>query len=131
LTDTRVLVVEDEPLIAMLLEEMLNDLGISRITAVGRLEQALGAAQREVFDLAFLDVNLNGELTYPIAERLSARGIPFVFVTGYGVAGLDEKLRGIEVLRKPFSVDDVAKVVDRLLGPNGPKFGPGAEVRMQ
>jgi hypothetical protein len=68
--------------------------------------------------LVFLDLNLNGQLTYPIADQLSARGIPFAMVTGYGIAGLDESHKRLEVLQKPFTVHDLSRVLDQLLGSN-------------
>ena len=84
----RVLLVEDENLVALLLEDMLAELGHTVVGPVARLDKALETAQREAFDVAILDVNINGEDSYPIAEALAARGIPFVFSTGYGKKSL-------------------------------------------
>ena len=75
----RVLLVEDENLVAILLEDMLAELGHSVVGPVARLNKALEMAQREAIDLAILYVNINGEQVYPVAEALAARGIPFVF----------------------------------------------------
>jgi CheY-like chemotaxis protein len=113
-----ILVAEDEPLISMLLEDLLQALGFDRVHVVSRLDEGLAAAQAEAFDLAFLDPNLNGQPTYPIADQLAARGIPFTMVTGFGIAGLDEGRKRLEVSQKPFTVDDLSSVLDRLLGPN-------------
>ena len=90
----RVLVVEDDVMIRMLIEDMLNELGYA-VAARGRprSHEALAAAKTADIDVAILDVNLNGETTGPVAEALAARGTPFVFATGYGEHGLPEPFR--------------------------------------
>jgi CheY-like chemotaxis protein len=80
----RVLLVEDEIMIALLLEEMLAELDFEVVGPVARLDRAVEMAQRQALDVALLDVNLNGKEIYPVAEALAAREVPFVFVTGYG-----------------------------------------------
>jgi CheY-like chemotaxis protein len=107
----RVLLVEDENLVAMLLEDMLADLGHSVIGPVARLKKALEMARREEIDLAILDVNINGEQAYPVAEALTARGIPFVFSTGYGEQGLPPQYRGHPTLQKPFQQQDLEELL--------------------
>jgi CheY-like chemotaxis protein len=99
----RVLVVEDEMLIGMLLEDMLTDLGHEVVAIVPRLKDAMAAVDRETYDLAILDVHLHGESAFPVADVLIAKGIPFVFATGYGERGLPENYRGRPVLQKPFA----------------------------
>jgi len=79
----RVLVVEDEVLVAWLLEDMLADLGCAVVGPAVSVKQALAMIDAEAIDVAVLDVNLNGQLSYPIADALAARGVPFVFSTGY------------------------------------------------
>jgi CheY-like chemotaxis protein len=111
----RVLVVEDEMLIGMLLEDMLTDLGHEVAAIVPRLKEALAAVERETYDLAVLDVHLHGESAFPVAEALIAKGIPFVFATGYGERGLPENYRGRPVLQKPFAKDDLERVMQTLL----------------
>ena len=106
----RVLLVEDENLVAMLLEDMLAELGHSVVGPVARLKKALEMAQHEAIDLAILDVNINGEQAYPVAEALAARGIPFVFSTGYGERGLPPQYRGHPTLQKPFQQHDLEKL---------------------
>jgi CheY-like chemotaxis protein len=106
----RVLLVEDENLVAMHLEDMLVELGHSVVGPVARLEKALEMAQRELVDVAILDVNINGELAYPVADTLAARGIPFIFSTGYGERGLPPQYRGHPTLQKPFRQDDLEKL---------------------
>jgi CheY-like chemotaxis protein len=111
----RILVIEDEMLIGMLLEDMLVDLGYGVAGVVPKLNDALAAVQRESFDLAILDVHLHGENVFPVADVLMARGVPFVFATGYGERGLPEVYRGRPVLQKPFAKDDLARVLKTLL----------------
>src|SRR5262249_23758110 len=104
--ERRVLVVEDEMLIGMLLEDMLGDLGVKVVGVIPRVNDALAAAQREAFDFAILDVHLNGQAVFPVADLLIERGIPFVFATGYGERGLPEKYRERPILQKPFAKED-------------------------
>ena len=110
----RILVVEDEMLIGMLLEDMLMDLGHDVAAIVPRLKDALVAVERETYDLAILDVHLHGESAFPVAEALIGKGIPFVFATGYGERGLPETYRGRPVLQKPFAKDDLERVLKTL-----------------
>ena len=77
---------------------------------VPRVNEALAAAQREEFDLAILDVHLNGQAVFPVADALIERGIPFVFATGYGERGLPEQYRNRPILQKPFAKDDLEKI---------------------
>jgi CheY-like chemotaxis protein len=83
----RVLLVEDEAMIAMLIEDMLEDLGHSLAAVATRLEEALALARSEALDLAILDLSLGGTLTYPVADVLRERRVPFIFATGYGSDG--------------------------------------------
>ena len=115
LEGARVLVVEDEVAISMLLEDMLADLGAEVVGPAGRLAAALDLAERERFDLAILDVNVTGEAIYPVVETLARRGVPFVFSTGYGQAGIDQAYRDRPVLQKPFGQADLAKILSATL----------------
>jgi CheY-like chemotaxis protein len=101
-------------LIGMLLEDMLADLGHQVVAVVPRVNEALAAVQREAFDLAILDVHLNGQAVFPVAESLIDRGIPFVFATGYGERGLPEGYRDRPILQKPFAKDDLEKVLQEI-----------------
>ena len=96
----RILVVEDELMIRMLLEDMLGDLGYAIAAEAGRIEEALEATKKADFELAILDANLNGQPVSPVADALVIRGTPFVFATGYGQ--LPEPYRGRLTLKKPF-----------------------------
>jgi len=111
----RLLVVEDEYLIRMLLEDMLADLGYEVAAAVGTMAEASELAARGDFNAAILDVNLDGEEIYPIADILAARGLPFVFVTGYGERSLSEPYRGRPALQKPFQAEQLKAVLASLL----------------
>jgi CheY-like chemotaxis protein len=111
LNGLRVLVVEDEAAISMLLEDMLMDFGCAVVGPAARLSVALEMAQNASFDLAILDVNLAGESIYPVAEALTERGRPFVFSTGYGGAGIKDPYRGRPVVQKPFSQQELKRVL--------------------
>ncbi len=108
----RVLVVEDEMLIAMMLEDMLTDLGHHVVGVAPNLKSALVMAREEQFDLAILDINLAGERSFPVAQALQARGLPFLFATGYGPLGLEAPFRDTPTLNKPFHMADLAKAID-------------------
>ncbi|NBJ10340.1 response regulator [Microvirga arsenatis] len=107
LNGLRILVVEDEAAISLLLEDMLLDFGCEVIGPAARLSVALDAVAREKVDLAILDVNVAGEPIYPVAEALAQRSIPFVFSTGYGSAGIRDAFRDRPVLQKPFAQHDL------------------------
>jgi CheY-like chemotaxis protein len=112
----RVLVVEDEFLIRMLLEDMLTELGYQVAGVAGRVDEAAALAKTVNCDLAILDVNLDGHDVYPVADVLAKRGLPFVFVTGYGGLGLPETYRNHPVLQKPFQLEELNKMLVRMLG---------------
>jgi len=114
-TQPRVLVVEDEYLIRMLLEDMLADLGYATAAAVGTLAEAREHAAGGDFCAAVLDVNLDGQEIYPIADMLAERGLPFVFVTGYGERSLPERYRERPALQKPFQAEQLAAALSGLL----------------
>src|SRR5436189_5105603 len=99
----RILVVEDEAIVSFLLEDTLLGLGCTDVVLAGRLDAALAHLDKALPDLAVLDVNLGGELVYPVAERLRASGVPFVFTTGYGASGIAAEWKGAPILQKPFA----------------------------
>jgi CheY-like chemotaxis protein len=99
----RVLIVEDETMISMLIEDMVSDLGAEVVGPAARFEQAMTLALEANFDLAVLDVNLDGLVVYPIADVLRHRGIPFIFMTGYDSSVVPESSQHNRVLTKPFS----------------------------
>lgn len=110
----RVLLVEDEMMVALLLEDMLAELGHTVVGPLSRIDKAVEAARQQALDAAVLDVNLNGQAVYPVAEALAARGVPFVFATGYGSRGLCGAWRGRPVLQKPFQRHDLQRVLAAL-----------------
>jgi DNA-binding response OmpR family regulator len=107
----RILVVEDEAMISMLLEDMVLDCGGEIVGPVARFDDALELAHKAEFGVAVLDLNLNGTLSYPIAEVIRERGIPVIFATGYGTDGLLDRFRDCPTLQKPFSQQDFAEAV--------------------
>ncbi|MFS0740000.1 response regulator [Brevundimonas sp. 3P9-tot-E] len=103
-TGRRVLIVEDELLVAMLLETILSDMGCDVIGPESNVDDGLRIASGTgKLDAALLDVNVAGQEVFPVAEALKARGVPFVFSTGYGEAGLPEHWRGNPTVQKPFT----------------------------
>ena len=113
----RILIVEDEMLVAMNIEDMLLDLGHEVAGLASRLEPALSLAQEAEFDLAMLDVNLAGQSSFPVAKILAGRGIPFLFATGYGAKGIAEPYRAYPVLQKPFRAQDLERALGRATAP--------------
>jgi CheY-like chemotaxis protein len=107
----RILVVEDKAMISMLLEDMVLDCGGELVGPVARFDDALALAHKAEFGVAVLDLNLNGILSYPIAEVIRERGIPVIFATGYGADGLLDRFRDCPTLQKPFSQQDFAEAV--------------------
>lgn len=103
----RVLLVEDDGLVAMLVEDMLDELGFAFAGNPGSVAEGLTAVGQGGFDVAVLDLNLNGERVYPVADALMAAGVPFVFATGYGAAEVPEAYRRWPVAAKPFRLDDL------------------------
>jgi CheY-like chemotaxis protein len=122
LTGKRILVVEDEMLVAMAIEDMLGDLGCDSITVAGNIHAALETIKADWFDLATLDVNLGGIRSDEIADALRKRGIPFLFSTGYGDHGVDEGYEDSVVLKKPYTLFQFERAVSKLL--NGADASP-------
>lgn len=124
LAGKRVFLVEDEMLVSMLLEDMLTDLGCRIVATASRLDAALEHARETAFDVAILDVNLNGQPSYAVAEVLAGRNLPFVFATGYGKAGLESAYRHLPALQKPFRLDDVVRALAEALNPSPTQSPP-------
>src|SRR5580704_2712481 len=117
LAGRRILVVEDEMMIAMLVEDMLAELGCSVVGPAHALDVALNLARTESgLDAALLDVNLGGQPVFAVADALRAKGVPAIFSTGYGDAGLRDVDRGSPVLQKPFRAGDLARALHAALG---------------
>lgn len=117
LSGLRVLVVEDEMLVLMNIEDMLADLGCSSVSGAATAEKALAMIDVQSFDVALVDVNLDGSKSYPVADALAARGVPFVFSTGYSGQSMKDGYRDRPVLGKPYRNADLVEVLTRLLRP--------------
>ena len=112
----RILIVEDEMLIAMLVEQMVEDLGYDVVGPALTIDEALSLIDREIFDCAVLDMNLgHGISSAPVAEALRTKGVPFLFASGYGANGTVENLSTVPVLNKPFLAHDLEKALQRIL----------------
>jgi CheY-like chemotaxis protein len=119
LSGRRVLIVEDESLVAMLLETILEDMGCTPVGPAANIDDGLRLAVEETpLDAALLDVNVAGRQVFPVAEALKARGVPFIFSTGYGESGLPDAWRGQPTIQKPFTE---AAVRDALMAAVGVK----------
>jgi DNA-binding response OmpR family regulator len=112
----RVLIIEDEFLIAMMLEEFLLDLNFEPVGPITRLDEALEAVKSQQFDVALLDVNLGTEVSYPVADLLTARHIPFAFMSGTGRDSFPDQHKSQLNLSKPYTLDDVSNVLAILTG---------------
>ena len=112
---TRVLIVEDEAIIAMTAEDMIEAMGGVVAGAAVNLADAAALIERTAFDVALLDINLNGETSFALADRLVALGRPFVFATGYGAAILPPAHAGATMVTKPYRADALAEVLTRAL----------------
>lgn len=110
----KVLVVEDEMMVSMLIEDMLGDLGCKVVGPASRIEEAFELAKSAEIDCAVLDVNLGGQPIFPLADVLREKGAPFAFATGYGDAGLRDVDKGTPVLQKPFRESDLARILGEL-----------------
>jgi CheY-like chemotaxis protein len=109
------LIVEDEAIVGMMVEDALASLGVQIVGPLARVSQALPIARDRTLAGAVLDINIAGTLVYPVADALLARGIPFMFLTGYGEADLPRHLQHAPLLTKPFIVDELCKAVRKLM----------------
>lgn len=116
MTIKRILIVEDEVLIAISLEAAISDAGFVAVGPFSRLDQAVAAAETEALDGAVLDVNLAGSKVFPVADALAARDIPFLFLTGYANGQLPPEYRGATILAKPFQERQIVDRLATLLG---------------
>jgi CheY-like chemotaxis protein len=121
LSGRRVLVIEDEMMVAMLLKDILADLGFTVVGSAARVEQALALIETAgALDAAVLDINLNGQLSYPVADALVARRVPFLFATGYGQDSVINGYQSFSLLQKPFRLSELADALAKLLSPKEP-----------
>ncbi len=115
LEGVRVLIVEDEAIIAMTAEDMLDEIGCVTAAIAATLAEAHAAASRGDFDVALLDINLNGVDSLPVAALLEEAGLPFVFTTGYGAGGRDGRYADVPLVTKPYQPKDLADAIARAL----------------
>lgn len=117
LNGRRVLVVEDESLVAMLLQTILEDMGCTPVGPASNIDDGEAMARDTTdLDAALLDVNVAGRQVFPVAEALRARGVPFVFSTGYGEGGLPDEWRGNPTIQKPFTESAVRDALMKAMG---------------
>ena len=117
LSGRRVLVVEDELLVLMMIEDMLADLGCESVTVAATIEQAIALIYAQVFDVAMLDMNLNGNSSHSVAEALVARGVPFAYCTGNQGPGMNHGYQDRPALKKPFKFEQLVEILRPLLAP--------------
>jgi CheY-like chemotaxis protein len=113
---SRLLLVEDELVVGMFMYELLETIGYRPTEPIGRLSDAMAMAVRERFAGAILDMNLNGEIVYPLAELLTEQSVPFVFVTGYAPRSVDPRFTAVPILQKPVLQEDLAGILQNILG---------------
>ena len=111
LAGLRALVIEDESIVAMFLQDTLAEIGCEVIGIASRFDDAVEKAKSLAFDIAILDVNLNGRNTFPIADSLTERGVAFVVATGYGATNLPQSLQRVPILQKPFRQRDLERAL--------------------
>lgn len=111
LVGRRVLVIEDESMVVMLIESLLSEIGCELVGTASSFNEALQKVKSVAFDVAILDVDLNGQPTVPIAEELARCGVRFVFATGGALTALPDSLRKVPLLQKPFQREDLARVL--------------------
>ncbi|MBV8737026.1 MAG: response regulator [Alphaproteobacteria bacterium] len=115
LNGLRILVVEDEYLVASLIQDFLEMAGCVVLGPIARLAEAVHAAHSDSCDAAVLDVNLGGSLVFPVAEILSHRRIPFAFVTGYATGALPDEHHARPTIRKPFRKEELLALISDLV----------------
>ena len=114
LSGRRVLVIEDEMLILIMIEDMLADLGCKSVTSAATVDRALALINEQVFDVAMLDMNLNGNDSQVVAEALAKHGVPFFYSTGNTSRKLRKGYSDRPVLKKPFKYEELAAILTRL-----------------
>ena len=110
-----VFLVEDEVMIRMMVADMLGELGYRIAAEAGEINEAIKLAESAEFDVAILDVNVNGKVVSPVADLLAARNRPFIFATGYGSSGLPAEYRDRPALQKPFQIETLGKMIEGAL----------------
>ena len=125
LSNCKVLVVEDEMMIAMLIEDMLDEFGCKTVGPATNVPRALELISMEQMEVAVLDLNLDGNDTYAIADALRQKRVPFIFATGYGSTGVRDQYRDRPVLQKPFQSRDLESALKEALRGSNSVIGAG------
>jgi CheY-like chemotaxis protein len=112
----KILVVEDETIVAFLVEDMLLELGCAEVWHAGAVAQALALLQDRKPDASVLDVNLSGATAYPVADRLAQMGVPFVFASGYGPKGIAAEWQDRPIVQKPFDQETLVRALEAVIG---------------
>lgn len=122
-SNLRILVVEDEAIVGMLIEDILSEYGCEHVDVAPSVDSALDTLSGDWPDFAILDVNLNGSRSYPVADFLKSRAIPFIFMSGYGSNALDNAYSDVKVLQKPFRAGDLESALEEVLSGSHLAFG--------
>ena len=116
ITGLKVLIVEDEALVSMLLEDLLDDLGCKVAGTAASVAKAMEVVDGVELDCAVIDMNLAGESSRPVAEALTAKGVPFIIVSGYGEGGVRQDYPSAVVVGKPFQMEDLRRALEQVRG---------------
>jgi CheY-like chemotaxis protein len=122
--EASIFLVEDEALIRMMLAEMVEELGHRVVAEAGDMAAGQALAETAIFDLAILDINIAGDMITPVAEIIDRRGLPFIFVSGYGPPGRPEAFRGRPALPKPLLISKLGETIDAILTTAGEASSP-------
>lgn len=114
-----IMIVDDESLITMYLESLLMDLGHTVVASAARVEKALQLAKTANIDLAILDINVAGVLSFPVADVFRARGIPFFFTSGYGTSEPNDAYSDEFILKKPYFLNELKHAITHVLSAPG------------
>jgi CheY-like chemotaxis protein len=114
--EPKVWIVEDEPLVAMVLEDILFELGIGKVEIASSFEEADRRADRLDVEVAIMDINLHGKMSYPVAEKMVQRGIPVILVTGYAAQEPPGSLKSVQIVPKPYRSEQIAAALKNAIG---------------
>jgi CheY-like chemotaxis protein len=113
-SNSTALLVEDEPLVAMMMADVLSDFEFDVIGPFASVDKAIAAVNGANVNVALLDVNLGGEMVYPVASRLRELGVPFIFMTGYAPEGISKEFNDTPILKKPVDQAELYQVIQRI-----------------
>lgn len=112
-----ILLIEDEAIIRMMIADMVETLGHQVAAEAGNINQAMELARSAAFDFAIIDMNLRGTMSFPIADTIAARNIPFIFASGYDKTWANDRRQQATVLQKPFTIDRLEAAIDQAMQP--------------